>query len=235
VIAKSVSGTPTFGGGLRALEFHGSHKRAGKPRTSLYLCELDVRIELDGVAFSCETLLDGGSRRKEHIGLTRTARPTTTLARAIAALLLVCLPVATLAGSNLAGSFADPPYTLAAHCDLAQPIAFINLVVVNRGDARTAAIPVTATDGAGVLRGSTTLLPIPPRAQSALLVPLLGMPSNPGAVGGTHSITISLGPFHLAPVAVTVPPTFCATQAAGAVTSSVSRSAAERAAHLGQL
>ncbi|MDB5040617.1 MAG: Cupredoxin-like domain [Candidatus Eremiobacteraeota bacterium] len=147
-------------------------------------------------------------------------------------MLLVCIPEATLAGPNLAGSFADPPYALAAHCDLAQPIAFVNLLVVNRGDARTAAIPVTATDGAGVLRGSTTLLPIPPGAQSALLVPLLDMPSNPGALGGTHTITISLGAFHLAPVAVTVPPTFCATQAPGAATGGVSRSAAERAAHL---
>ncbi|HWT05572.1 MAG TPA: hypothetical protein VN224_07430 [Xanthomonadales bacterium] len=162
--------------------------------------------------------------------MTRTARPTTTLARTIAVLLLAGIPAATLAAPTLAGSFADPPYALAAHCDLAQPIAFVNLVVVNRGAARTAAIPVAATDGAGILRGSTTLLPIQPGAQSAPLVPLLSMPSNLGAVGGTHTITVSLGAVHLAPVAVTIPRTFCATQAQGATTGGVSRSAAERAA-----
>jgi plastocyanin len=142
--------------------------------------------------------------------MTPTARRTTTLALALAALLLAGIPVATPAGPNLGGSFANPPYALAARCDPAQAIAFVNVVVANRGQVPTAAIPVTATDAAGVLGGSSTLLPIPPGAQTTLSVPLARVPSSLDAVGGTHAITVSLGPLRLAPLAVTIPPAFCA-------------------------
>jgi plastocyanin len=161
-----------------------------------------------------------------------TVRLTTILGRTLAALLLAGIPAATLAGPNLAGSFSNPPYAIAARCDHAQSIAYVNVVVVNRGDTPTAAIPVTATDGTNVLEGSTTLLPIAPGAQSAIGLPLRHVPSNVGAVAGTHLITVSLGSLRLGPLAVIIPPAFCGAATPGAANPGVSGSAAQRAANV---
>jgi plastocyanin len=149
--------------------------------------------------------------------MTRTRRRTGLLARTLAALFLAGAPVAALAGPELSASFADPPYAFAASCDLAQPLVFVNLIVANRGEARTTESPVTATDSSHVLGAdSTTLRPIAPGAQIALRIPLRRVPTSLGAVGGKHVITVTVGPRRLGPLAVSVPATFCATAATGA-------------------
>ena len=90
-----------------------------------------------------------------------TRRRTGHLARALAALFLAGAPAATLAGPDLSASFSNPAYALAASCDLSQPLVFVNVIVVNRGDAPTAESAVTATDSTNVFGGDlTTLRPL---------------------------------------------------------------------------
>ena len=146
-----------------------------------------------------------------------TARPPTILGRTLAALLLAGVPAATLAGPSLSGSFSNPPYVFAARCDLTQPIVFVDLLVLNHGDAPTAAEPVTATDSINGLSGQGFLPPLRPGAQGALRLPLRPVSTDLGRVAGTHSIIISLRGLRMVPLAVAVPAAFCATAALGSV------------------
>jgi plastocyanin len=164
-----------------------------------------------------------------------TRRRTGHLARALAALFLAGAPAATLAGPDLSASFSNPAYALAASCDLSQPLVFVNVIVVNRGDAPTAESAVTATDSTNVFGGDlTTLRPIGPGAHIALRLPLRHVPSSLSAIGGTHAITVSLGARRLGPLAVSVPATFCATAAAGAAKLTVPDSTTQPAVHVRQ-
>ena len=141
-----------------------------------------------------------------HAGRLRTR----SFAAVLAALSFAAIPATTLAEPSLAAAFADPPFVVAARCDPTQPLAYVNLGVVNRGDSPTPATLVTAVDATGVLGGQTTLPPIAPGARNALRVGLRRAPSNDASVGGTHAVTITIGAVRLAPIAVTLPATFCA-------------------------
>jgi len=132
-----------------------------------------------------------------------------TLARTLAALLLAAAPAATSAEPNFSTSFASPAYAFAATCDLAQPLAFISVVVANRGTAPLAEIPFSATDASGAFHGSATTQLLPPGAHLTLRIPMLHVPSNAAPIGGTHSIAIMAGLRRVGSLELAVPMTLC--------------------------
>ncbi len=134
----------------------------------------------------------------------------------LAAPLLVALVLATSAqtappGPNVRLAFAQPPYSLAASCDLSKPLAVIHLLVTNPTNAATSAGVVFGEDQLGALGGSAAVPPFGARATLPVDLPLqhVGL-GNPGALGGVHPISVSVrGTSTTLGLALEVPQNFC--------------------------
>lgn len=114
------------------------------------------------------------------------------------------------AASRLDIAFAQTPYAVASACDPTQPLASLNVLLRNTGDAPTTQQSVNATDAAGGLAGSLSLAPIPAGAAIAVGIPLRRAASSTAPIGGTHAVTVSVGAQRLGPLTVTIPLSLCA-------------------------
>jgi plastocyanin len=141
--------------------------------------------------------------------MTRTRRRTRHLAQTVAALFFAGAPAATLAEAALSASFSNPPYAFTASCDLSQPLAFVNLIVVNRGDAITVslgprrlgplAVSVPATFCATAAPGAAKLTVPASSTQSAIQRrqphPQPAVPRNVQVARGTKECAAHVGLF----------------------------------------
>jgi len=59
-------------------------------------------------------------------------------ALSVTAAFLIVAATAAVAKANLDLTYASNPYTIAATCNLAEPLVFLNVVVRNRGNAPSA-------------------------------------------------------------------------------------------------
>lgn len=139
----------------------------------------------------------------------------------IATALLAAAPHPVLAAGNFAlSSFAAVPYTIAAVCDPAKPIAFVNLVLRNTGDPVRGPATVVASDPSGTLRGEAALpaAGLDAGAVLPMTVPLRFPPGAWPALAGIHPVLVSVGgqPVPLPPLRVTVPAGLCLPPAAPA-------------------
>jgi hypothetical protein len=129
------------------------------------------------------------------------------------------IPAAALAAPppNFTVEYAPRPYTLAATCDLARPLVFVNLIASNEGNAPTGPIRLVAQDASRAIEGDTTLPQLPAKAKSVFAsLSLHRIASSTAPVGGVHRITVTAiagggGVMtRLTPLDVTVAPSFCA-------------------------
>jgi hypothetical protein len=129
----------------------------------------------------------------------------------IVAALLAAVPAAALAAPNLTAAYAANPYTLAASCDLSQPLVFVNLEVRNIGTSPSAPVALDATDDTGVLHGAAVLPAVGAGGSVlSLRVPLSAVAPSPAGVGGAHRITVASGNQKMTPLLVQMPATLCA-------------------------
>ena len=138
----------------------------------------------------------------------------THVARFAGMLAIVALPTMTVAGTDFSISYGSPAYTIATTCDLAQPLAFVNLSVANRGDGASAPTIVSAFDAAGVLTGDRQALPPIAAGKATMLrLPVRLIEGSRGPIGGDHAITIVVGLQRQRPLTVAVPAGLCAMSA----------------------
>ena len=139
---------------------------------------------------------------------------STAIARFAVFLAVFAVPTMTIAGNSLSISYGSPPYTIAATCDLTQPLAFISLTIANRGDEASTSTIVSAFDAGGVLTGDRqTLPPIAAGKALTLLLPVRYLNGSSGQIGGDHAITITVGLQRRLPLTVAIPPGLCTTPA----------------------
>ena len=139
---------------------------------------------------------------------------STAIARFAVLLVVFAVPTMTIAGTDLSISYGSPPYTIAATCDLTQPLAFISLAIANRGGDASASTLVSAFDAGGVLTGDRqTLPPIAAGKALTLRLPIRYLNGSSGQIGGDHAITITVGLQRRQPLTVAIPPGLCTTPA----------------------
>lgn len=134
----------------------------------------------------------------------------------VAAALLVALPAAVCAAPAVTFGFGATPYALAASCNLAQPIVFVNVEVHNGAPSASGAKTLEAIDQSGVLHGTAPLPPIDPGKSVAVSIPLRAPGMNPAAIAGAHTVLVAASERKWPPLLVQIPPAFCAPGASSA-------------------
>lgn len=131
------------------------------------------------------------------------------VATALAAI-LATLPLSAVAVGTLTIELDAKPYSLAATCDLSQPLVFVNLQVGNVGNSPTVPRTITAADAGGVFRGQVSIPSIlTSQMQMAVQVPLTHVASSSAPVGGAYTI-VALSGAASASVVVSIPASLCA-------------------------
>lgn len=124
--------------------------------------------------------------------------------------LLATLPLSAVAGSSLTIDPDAPAYSVAASCDLSQPLIFVNVLVGNVGNVPTFPRVINAGDPGGAFHGQASIPAIlPSQMQMAVQIPLTHVSSNAAPIGGDYSIVASSGGASTT-VVVTVPSGLCA-------------------------
>jgi hypothetical protein len=128
----------------------------------------------------------------------------------IAAAALVAMPAGAYAAPAFALGYGAPAYTVAASCNLAQPLVFVNVEVHNYRKAPSSPLTLQAIDQTGVLQGTAPLPSVDGDDSVTVVVPMRSPGMNAAAIGGPHTITVSAGGRRSAPLLINVPPALCA-------------------------
>ncbi len=144
--------------------------------------------------------------------MNAAVKRSTVLVRLAVLFAVFFVPTMTIAGTDLAISYGSPPYTIAATCDLRQPLAFISMTIANHGKDTSASTTVSAFEAGGVLSGDPeTAPPIGTGKAVTLRLPVRYINGSSGQIGGDHAMTITIGLQRLQPITLTVPTGFCIT------------------------